>query len=221
MILSAADEASPQAQKALDQLCCLYWRPLFVYCCGLGHSKANAEDLTQGYFAQIMARGALRFADPERGKFRTFLLSSFKNYLTDVHRKGGAEKRGGGAVHVSFEMDVTDPSLLCVSAEAGPERAFDQQWAQDVVRRATEGLRREYADIGKGEWFELVAGDQAGPNYQALAERFGSTEDAIKSFALRVRKRFRALLEREIADTVSTPEEIPSEMAYLAELLRN
>jgi RNA polymerase sigma factor (sigma-70 family) len=215
MVLNADDGAG---SSALNELCQLYWRPLYAYCCSIGRSSADAEDLTQGYFAQLLNRGALRMADPQRGKFRTFLLSSFKNYLADVHRHGVTLKRGGGAVHLSLDMagaeDLEPPT------EIEPELAFDRQWAQDLVARATQSLRQEYVDLGKDQWFEAVAGEQAGASYAELALRFGSTEEAVKSFALRVRKRFRALLEREIADTVATPEEVAAEMAYVAELLR-
>ncbi len=221
MVLYAGAADQPGAMLALDQLCRLYWRPLFVYCCRSGRSQADAEDLTQGYFAQLLARGSLRLADPGRGRFRTFLLSSFKNYLIDMHRQGDTTKRGGKLTHLSFEMDVADGCLVPMSAEAGPERVFDKQWANDVVQRATRRLREEYVKTGKVEWFDSVAGDKAGSSYETLAIQFGSTEAAVKSFALRVRKRFRALLEQEIADTVAAPEEIPGEMAYLAELLKS
>ncbi len=216
MVLRAGDD---EASSSLNELCRLYWRPLFVYCCGNGRSKADAEDLTQGYFAQLLTRGSLRLADPLRGKFRTFLLTSFKNYLTDVHRQGQTIKRGSGAEHITFEFE--DGDLIEPRSEVEPELAFDRQWAQDVVARATHALRVEYQLNGKADWFEAVAGDQVGTSYAELAVRFDSSEDAVKSFALRVRKRFRALLEREIADTVAMPEEIPAEMAYLAQLLRN
>lgn len=216
MVLRAGDgEASP----ALNELCRLYWRPLFIYCYGSGCTKADAEDLTQGYFAQLLTRGSLRLADPLRGKFRTFLLTSFRNYLTDVHRQGMTIKRGSGAEHVAFDLEGCD--MMEPRSAVEPEQAFDRQWAQDVVARATDALRAEYQQSGKGEWFEAVAGEQAGASYVEIAGRFNSTEDAVKSFALRVRKRFRALLEREIADTVATPEDIPAEMAYLAQLLRS
>lgn len=221
MVRRAVDEGDPQAAEALAQLCQLYWRPLFVYCYGNGRSRADAEDLTQGYFTQLLARDSLRLADPRRGKFRTFLLASFKNYLTDVHRQGQAAKRGRGATHVPFDLDLSEGCLIEHATEAEPERAYDRQWARDLVQRATTCLREEYKAGGKGEWFENVAGENAGAcSYQELAARFGSTEDAVKSFALRVRKRFRMLLEREIADTVASPHEMQSEMAYLAELLR-
>ena len=215
MVLNADDGAG---SSALNELCQLYWRPLYAYCCSMGRSSADAEDLTQGYFAQLLNRGALRMADPQRGKFRTFLLSSFKNYLADVHRHGAAQKRGGGAVHLSLDMEGAEG--LEPPTEIEPELAFDRQWAQDLVSRATQQLRREHAEAGKVQWFDEVAGEQAGASYLELAQRFGSTEEAVKSFAQRVRKRFRALLEREIADTVATPEEVSAEMAYLAELLR-
>lgn len=218
MVFQAGEDGHPQA---LNELCRLYWRPLFSYCCGAGRGAPDAEDLTQGYFAQLLARGSLRLADPDRGRFRTFLLSSFKNYLTDMHRQHTAAKRGGEIAHLSFEMGAQDAGLMPVAPGLSPELAFDRQWAHDVVRRATEALRTEYANAGREDWFEAVAGDKAGVSYHELAAQFGTTTDALKSFALRLKRRFRALLEQEVANSVATPDEIPGEMAYLAELLKN
>lgn len=206
------------AMQALNELCQLYWRPLQAYCCGLGRSPADAEDLTQAFFAKLLGRGALRMADPQRGKFRTFLLTSFKNHLMDEHRRSQAQKRGSGSMTVSLDADEAEQ--LHPVVESSPERAFDRQWAEDVVSRATQALRQEYTAAGKGQWFEKVAGSQAASSYIEAAKELASTEEAVKSFALRVRKRFRAQLEREIADTVSTPEEVADEMTYLASLLR-
>lgn len=217
MVLKAGDGGHA---PALDQLCRIYWRPLFNYCCSSGRSVADAEDLTQGYFAQLLANDALRFADPGRGRFRTFLLSSFKNYLTDAHRRGSATKRGGDAVHVSFEMNVTDGSVLPLAPDVSPDEAFDRQWACDVVQRAKALLRAESEASGRGEWFEAIAGEQEGPGFAELASRFRATEDALKSYSKRLKSRFRNLLEQEIANTVAEPEDVAAEMAYVTELLR-
>jgi RNA polymerase sigma-70 factor (ECF subfamily) len=216
MVINAGDESEP----ALNDLCRLYWRPLFNYCCGAGKSVADAEDLTQGYFAELLAARSLRSANPMRGKFRTFLLSSFKNYITDIHRRDSAQKRGGDSVHLPFEINGSDTALLSIGPDESPDAAFDRQWASDVVLRARTSLRDECVTSGRGDWFDAVAGERRGVAFQILAERFGSTEDAIKSFSLRLKKRFRNLLEREIANTVASPDEIPGEMAYIAALLK-
>lgn len=215
MVLNAGTETSAQA---LNELCKLYWRPLQAYCCSLGRSPADAEDLTQSFFARFLSRGALRLADPQRGRFRTLLLTSFKNHLMDEHRRSVAQKRGSGVSQVS--LDAEDTAHLQPVSDASPERAFDRQWAEDLVSRATQSLRAEYDANGKRDWFEQVAGSHASASYAEVARVLNTTEEAVKSFALRVRKRFRAQLEREIADTVSTPAELTDEMKYLASLLR-
>lgn len=214
MVLNAGEEAGMQA---LNELCRLYWRPLQAYCCSLGSSVSDAEDLTQGFFAQMVSRGSLRLADPQRGRFRAFLLTSFKNHLASMYRHRSAEKRGGGMVPRSLdEEEMAAPA----TGEPGPEQAYDRQWAEDLVARATQALRAEQQAQGRAEWFEKIMGNKAARDYAQAAAELGCTEDAVKSFAFRVRKRFRFLLEREIADTVTTPEEAVAEMRYLATLLR-
>jgi RNA polymerase sigma-70 factor (ECF subfamily) len=213
-----ADEAPKHA--ALSELCRLYWQPLLVFCLGQGRRREDAEDLTQAFFAHLLAHDTLRVADPDRGRFRAFLLTSFKHFIAGETDRQRAAKRGGGAVHLSFDVDFQDARLLPPSAELSPERAYDRQWATDLVARATAALQAETVAAGKARWFELVAGPGSGAAYSAVAAELGTTEDAVKSFAKRTRRRFRELLEREVADTVGSPEEAAEEMAYLVELLR-
>ena len=212
-------DGSPK-HSALDALCGMYWRPLFVYCLGLGNKVEDAEDMTQGFFAHLLARDVLRVADPERGRFRTFLLASFKNFMAGEWHRQRAAKRGGGVVHLSFDVDFSDAGRLVPPGDIPPDRAYDRQWAIDLVARATAALRAEMAGNGRIEWFEWVAGSRAGAPYAAVAAELGSTEDAVKSFAMRTRRRFRDLMRREIADTTGSPEDAAGELAYIVELLR-
>ncbi len=205
---------------ALSDLCRMYWKPLFVYCLSKGRRIEDAEDLTQAFFAHLLTRDTLRVADPARGKFRAFLLTSFKNFMLDEGDRSRAARRGGGAVHLSFELDFQEASRLPSATDDSPERAYDRQWANDLVKRATTRLRSEQEKAGKLLWFDLIAGPLATSSYQTVAVELGSTEEAVKSYAKRARHRFRELLEAEIADTVSSPAEATEEMAYLVELLR-
>jgi len=216
---AGSGDDSPK-QAALDQLCQLYWRPLFVFCLGQGRSRQDAEDLTQGFFLHLLAKDCLRVADPLRGRFRSFLLTSFKHFISGETDRSRAARRGGGVVHLSFDVDFSNPELLPASTGHTPELAYDRQWALDLVERATQRLRDEYRSREKSRWFELTVGSAAGRPYADVAAELATTEEAVKSFAKRTRRRFRELLEIEIADTVSCPTEIPAEMAYLAELLR-
>ncbi len=176
--------------------------------------------MTQAFFAHLLARDTLRVADPERGRFRSFLLTSFKHFMNGEWDKIAAAKRGGGVVHLSFDLDF-QAAAPALAAGQSPEEAFDRQWANDVVERATTLLRAELAGAGKGRWFDLIAGPDADAPYESVAAELATSLDAIKSFAKRTRKRFRVLLEREIADTVGSPEEAADEVAYLVRLLRN
>jgi len=204
---------------ALEEFCRTYWRPLFVFCLRQGHPPEDAEDLTQSFLSTFLSRESLGLADPERGRFRSFLLVSFKRHIGDVRDRRNAARRGGGASHLSFDFDFSQ-DLLADHEGVSPEVAYDRQWALDLVGRATTALRSECEAAGRLRWFDLIAGPLAMDNYVVVAAELGTTQDAVKSYALRLRRNFRRLLEREIADTVSTPEECKEEMAYLAALLR-
>lgn len=220
-IVLHAGAADGAGAGALEQLCTLYWRPLYVFCRARGASPADAEDLTQGFFATLLARGGLRLADPARGRFRSFLLTAFKNHLTDVHRQGAAARRGGGASHLSLDIAGAEAEIAAgFGRDESPEAGYDRRWANDMVQRVTHALREEYSAAGKLDWYECVAGERTGADYVSVARELGTTEEAVKSFAKRVRQRFRLRLEREVSDTVATPAELPEEMAYLARLLR-
>lgn len=220
VVLRAGGSEDQPKQAALSHLCRLYWKPLFVFCLGKGRSIQDAEDLTQAFFAHLLARDSLRVADPSRGRFRAFLLTSFKHFIADEGDRSRAARRGGGAVHLSFELDFKESEQLRASRDLTPERAYDLQWAHDLVARATAALRREHEVAGRSRWFDLIAGADSGASYQTVAQELATTEDAVKSFAKRARRRFRELLETEIADTVGSPAEASEEMAYLIDLLR-
>lgn len=220
LVIRAGADDTFLKQGALADLCRLYWKPLFVFCLGSGRQPQDAEDLTQAFFAHLLSRDSLRVADPERGRFRSFLLTSFKHFIAGEWDKSQAVKRGGGIPHISFDATADGSGLPIASQDLSPEEAYDLQWAHDVVGRATDLLCAEVVLSGKDRWFDLIAGPEAGAPYQEVAVELSTTLDAVKSFAKRTRQRFRALLEREIADTVSSPREAALEIAWLAELLR-
>lgn len=220
MVLQAGGAEGSRKHAALDELCRLYWKPLFVYCLNKGRKIEDAEDLTQAFFEHLLARDTLRVVDPARGRFRGFLLTSFKHFISDQGDRASAARRGSGAVHLSFDIDFAEINALSPSMELTPEQAFDRQWAFDLIDRATASLRSEYRAAGKEQWYELAVGSQAGASYAEVAAELGSTEEAVKSFVKRARRRFREALEREIADTVGSPDEAAEEMGYLIELLR-
>lgn len=220
VVLRAGGTEEAPKHAALGELCRLYWKPLWAFCLGQGRRVEDAEDLTQAFFAHLLAHDTLRVADPERGRFRAFLLTSFKHFMAGEADYRQAAKRGGGAVHLSFEVEFKDAKLVPAAAGLSPERAYDHQWASDLVARATAALAAEATAAGKSRWFELVAGPESGAAYTLVAAELATTEDAVKSFAKRTRRRFKELLEREIADTVGSPKEAEEELAYLVGLLR-
>lgn len=176
--------------------------------------------MTQSFFAWMMARNTLRVADPEKGRFRSFLLTAFKNFLHGEWDRSQATRRGGGVVHLSFEVDFKNSGLFAPSDEGSAELAYDRQWANDLVGRASHALRCEHQEMGKARWFDLILGPSAGSPYAEVAAELNATEDAVKSYGKRARKRFRELLECEIADTVGSPGEAVDELAYIVTLLK-
>lgn len=215
VIRQAGNVDSPGARVALEQLCKAYWEPLHQFARQRGYSQEDAADLTQGFFEMLLSRGSLRLADPQRGRFRSFLLTAFKNHIADAYDRAQAKRRGGGEAHIPL-----DDAPSVASLAEGPEHEFDRTWALALVTRATDALRVEFEAAGKGPLYAYLSNSDA-PGYAEIATRLGMSEEAIKSAAKRMRQRYREMLEYEIAQTVATPEDAREEMRYLAELLRS
>jgi RNA polymerase sigma-70 factor (ECF subfamily) len=189
-----------------------------------GYSAADAQDLTQSFFTRIIESGGFPSIEPGRSRFRSYLLGAMKNFLANEWHRAQAQKRGGDAVVV--ELDALEPevryTLEPVSA-ADPDAAFDQQWARESTARALERLRTELVFRGKGDHFDALKGYLTGqePARSETASRLGLTIGALKVAVHRLRKRYRELLRAEIAETVSSPEEIDAEMRHLVAVLRS
>lgn len=218
------DEASQlRAQQALETLCRTYWYPLYAFVRSRGYSSADAQDLTQAFFARIIERGGFKGADPELGRFRSYLLGAMKHFLANEWHRGRAQKRGGGVAFL--ELDALDPEAryaVAAASTADPDAAFDREWAQASVARAMDRLHEESESGGKGPLFESLKGSLAGeePSRSETAARLGMTEGAVKVAVHRLRQRFRELLRTEVAETVADPAEIEDEMRYLVDVLR-
>ena len=219
------DEASQtQARKALEELCKAYWYPLYAFVRNRGYSSNDAQDLTQSFFAQIIETGGFASADPERGRFRSYLLGAMKHFLANEWHRAQTRKRGGGVTIV--ELDALDPEgryALEPAQSTDPDAGFDREWAQQSVARAMEELRAESEASGKGDLFEALKGSLMGeePARSETAARLGMTPGAVKVAVHRLRKRYRELLRARIAETVSDPSDIDDEMRYLVVALRN
>ena len=224
VVAAKPDEASQtHARKALEELCRAYWYPLYAFVRHRGYSSSDAEDLTQSFFARIIETGGFASADPERGRFRSYLLGAMKHFLANEWHRAQAQKRGGGVTFL--ELDALDPEAryaLEPAQSPHPDAGFDREWAQESIARAMEKLRAESEASGKGELFEAIKGSLTGEELarNETAARLGMTEGAVKVAVHRLRKRYRELLRAEIADTVNDPSDIDDEMCHLVAALR-
>ena len=219
------DEASQsRAREALEQLCRTYWYPLYAFVRSRGYSAVDAQDLTQAFFARIIETGGFASADPERGRFRSYLLGAIKHFLANEWHRAQTQKRGGQVRFI--EWDALDPEARYAGASKqsdNPEHIFDREWALQITAGALQELRDEMAKAGKSELFDALKGSLSGreesPRDQ-IAARLGMSEGAVKVAVHRLRQRYRKLLRAAIAETVSNEEDLNDEMHYLVVVLR-
>lgn len=206
VVLTAGRSDTTRAHAALSRLCETYWYPLYAYVRRRGHSPEDAQDLTQEFFARLLARNTVAKADPERGRFRSFLLASLKNFLAHEWEKACAQKRGGQARLISLDLDTAETRYAQPIAPGDtPDKAFDRQWALALLDVVLGRLRKEYADGGRGSLFltlkETLAGGRSEISHRELGDRLDMSEGAVKVAAHRLRQRYRGLspLRRESA----------------------
>ena len=220
VVLSAQDKGSPRSAEALESLCRAYWYPLYAYARRAGHSPADAEDLTQGFFARLLERDYLKSAAPNKGRFRTFLLVALKRYSADEWDRQHAQKRGGFAPIISIDQGSAEARFASEPAHhLQPDVLFDRQWARTLLERTLSRLQDEYVGSGRAKLFELLrgclAGEESASPYAELAARLDLTQPAVKMAVHRLRARYREILTAEIAQTVSSPEEVEEEIRHL------
>lgn len=215
MVLAAGRGAAGSGQ-ALDYICRTSWRPLYAYARRSGLAPNDAEDAVQGFIASLLSTNSLQSVVREKGRFRSFLLTSLKYHLSDQAAKSRAQKRGGGAEHVPLDMAGAEAEfgLTGVSTDT-PDRAFDRAWALDLFQRARQKLSAECAASGKGPLFDALfpaSSDERQEPYEVLSARLGIAGSTLRSHSLRLRQRLTELIRTEIADTVSSPEAYESEL---------
>lgn len=220
IVVSAGRQSSPDSRRALESLCEVYWYPLYVYVRRRVADVNEAQDLTQAFFAELLEKNYVGSATPDRGRFRAFLLTALKHYLSKQWEKARAQKRGGGRVPISLDFQSVDSSLRIEPASGlTPEQLYDQQWAIALLGQIMERLRTEFDKAGKADQFEelkgFVIGDHAGKTYAEAAVGLNMTEAAARKAASRMRGRYRQLLREEIAQTVSDPEDVDDEIRNL------
>lgn len=217
--LAACNDTS-RAQQALSRLCEAYWYPLYVYVRRRGHGPEDAQDLTQEFFARLLAAQSLANLSPEKGKFRAFLLASMNHFLADEWDKARAMKRGGGAAPISFDGMDPEQRYRCEPADnSTPEKIYDRRWTLALLDQALKRLRGDYEKAGMITVFEklkviLTMGKGAVPLAQ-LASELSMTEGAVKAAAHRLRARYREVIYEQVAQTVLTSAEVEEEIRYL------
>jgi RNA polymerase sigma factor (sigma-70 family) len=224
VVLSAGDRRAPAASQALAELCESYWYPLYAFIRRRVSDVHEAQDLTQAFFEQLLERGTFEAADPERGRFRAFLLTACKRFLINEWHKDRAIKRGGGRPLLSLDFHSGESKLGLVTSETlSPEQLFDQKWAITLLERVMDQLRGEYAAKQRLAHFEtlkhFLAGSPQRAAYAVAAQQLGISETTAKVAAHRMRKRYRELLRDEISQTVERPEDVDEEIRDLFAVL--
>lgn len=220
VVLGAADSDPDASRQALGTLCSTYWYPLYAFARRRGQDAHSAQDLVQGFFATLLAQGAVRRADPARGRFRTFLLTAFQRHAAKEHEKATALKRGGGVAPLPLDFEDGERRYLSEPADhLTAERIFERRWALTLLERVLAQLREQHARAGKAEWFDTLraylgaAGDP--PPHAEVAARLEMSEGAVKVAVHRLRRRYRDLLRAEIAQTVEDDAAVDDEIRHL------
>ena len=212
----AADE--PRAHRALEHLCTAYWYPLYAFVRRQGHSPHDAQDLTQEFFARLLARNFLGDADPAKGRFRSFLLGALKHFLSDEWDRARAQKRGGGQQPLSLDATSAETRYKLEPAdESSAEKIYERRWALALLHQVLKRLRDEFTRNDKEHVFEELKSALTGGKvaYAEIAARLDLKEGAARTAIHRLRTRYRDLLRAEIAETVASPEDVDAEMQHL------
>src|SRR6266404_3807418 len=220
VVMLAGGSSSEQGREALGKLCRAYWFPLYDYLRRQGKSPHDAEDLTQAFLLHILEKLTLGRAQPEKGRFRSFLLGSLQYFVADQHDTQQAQKRGGGIKFVELDHESAEKRYRAAPADnMDPSKLFDRRWAMTLLDRALERLEAEFDGPGRRERFEqlqvFLLGEPKTISYAEAGHSLGIKEGAVKVAVLRLRQRFRELLRAEIACTVTKEEEIEDEMRHL------
>lgn len=211
--------ASGGSREELAELCSGYWAPLYAYLRRRGYSVEDAQDLTQGYFSRLLEKGFLAQADAERGRFRSFLLASLKNFVANEWHREHAQKRGGEARAVNLEDTGRAEMLYAAATDLTPERLYERNWALTVLERVTGALAAEFAAARKQAVFDglkqFLTGDAGELKYSQAAAALGMSEGAARVAVYRMRGRFRDLLRAEIGRTVEDAADVDEELRFL------
>ncbi len=217
-VVLAAKDATPARERALETLCRTYWRPVYSWIRKSGKSQEDAEDLTQAFFLKVLTQQVIERAQRERGRFRSWLLTVLRSFLLDEWDRSRAQKRGGGRAMFSLDVESAESrEALEMPGDISPERAFDRRWALEVLENARVKLGAECEVAGKGAIFAglFPAPENEEVSQTILAERLGVTANAVKMTSRRMRRRLEEIIRAEVAETVSSREEMEQEIRHL------
>jgi RNA polymerase sigma-70 factor (ECF subfamily) len=218
-VLAAGHGSRPDAATALATLCEAYWYPLYYYARRRGYRAEEAQDLTQEFFATLLEKGSLKVADPDRGRFRSFLLASLNHFLANEWRRRSARKRGGGKPAISLDAESAEIRYRQEPAHnLTPEKAYERRWALLLLEKALSTLRDEYAAGGKTNVFARLSGFLGGGEhvlYEKAARELDMTDGAVTVAVHRLRRRCREVLRAEVAQTVADPADVDEELRHL------
>jgi RNA polymerase sigma-70 factor (ECF subfamily) len=228
MVLEAGKSQIPAAEAldALSELCRIYWRPIFLFLRRQGSNLADAEDLTQGFFAHLIESRAYARADREKGRFRSFMLGALKHFLAHARAHDRAQKRGGGVIVGPLDTaSIAEADARAAGATNWtPEHVYDREWAETLLRQALDRLAQECALAGKEELFEqlnshLSATSETAIPYDELSVRLGRPSATLRSDVARLRSRYRAILREEVGGTVADTSQVDAELRHLCEVV--
>jgi RNA polymerase sigma factor (sigma-70 family) len=222
-LVNEAVSSGTSSEEALEKICQDYWYPLYAFARRSGSSASDAEDLTQGFFVQLLEKGWLSDADRAKGKLRTFLLTAFRRFQANEWRCGMAARRGGGKVMLMSDLEGVEERYADAQPGLTPEELFDRQWALAILAKVVEGLEKEFSDSGRQGDYEVLKSvlmaDRGELNYAELAEALETSEGAARVAAHRLRKRFRQRFRHAIEETLDEGADLSEEMAFLAKVL--
>ena len=225
-VVLQAQGHSPAAQEALEKLCRAYWWPLYGYVRRQGYSPEEAQDLTQGFFALLLERKDFDAVRQEKGRLRSYLLVSLKNFLAKTRRRELAVKRGEGRALVPLdELLARERADLEPTDSLSADRIYERRWALTLLEQVLKRLEREYQSDGNEKLFDCLKeslSDEPGRRSQAeVADELGMTENAVKQAFHRLRQRYRQLLHDEIAQTVAVPGDVEDELRHFISVLQS
>jgi len=221
VVLRAKDPASPQRREALEKLIRSYWKPLYFFVRRKGKNAEECKDLTQGFFAELLEKDGLKTLDPDRGKFRTFLLSAFKHYMADQYDYDRAQKRGGGRPVLSLDFEGAETEVAgAPAATESPDQAYRRDWAVHVMSQAMELVKESYRASGRAAEFEqfkahLTSLHPKEATYEGLAAALGTSVDNVRNWIRTARTRYREAIVEVIRSYTDSPEESREELQDL------